>query len=100
MITEVDRPDTDTVADAEVREVPTIDPEAAGGPAEAPSDEVPSKGKGSKWNALKHSLMAKSLFTDSLVKEITHFTAVLTDRYLPATPFQRGQIAIMGRAGA
>ena len=93
MIADIDRPDADIEAD--VQEVPINESEGPAG-----SDEAPSKGKGSRWNSLKHSLMAKVLFTDSLAGEIERFTAILTERFLPKTPYEFAQIAIMGRAGA
>ncbi len=93
MIAEHDRPDADT--DGDVSEVPIIDPEGAGGPEEAPSKE-----KGSRWNAVQHGLMAKELLPEPLASEVKQWTAILTDRFRPATPYEVAQIAIMGRAGA
>jgi hypothetical protein len=97
VIAESDRPVTDADADGEtaVMDAPNVDHEAGAGPEGDPSER-----RGSRWNSMKHGLMAKVLFEEDLLAEITRFTTLLTQEFRPATPYEVQQIAIMGRAGA
>ena len=81
--------------DATAREASIDDCEADGGPEGAGPER-----KGSRWNAIKHSLMAKKLLNEDLAAECRRLTALFTDHYLPTSPYEVRQVAIMGRAGA
>ena len=94
MIAEHDRAQADTDADATMEDL-IGERDGADG-----ADEASSKGKGSKWNAVQHGLMAKELFPEPLASEVRHWTAILADRFRPATPYEWAQITIMGRSGA
>ena len=58
------------------------------------------KGKGSRWNAVRHGCMAQTLLPADLQKEVDDFTAVFTERYQPTDIAERAAVATMGRTAA
>ena len=56
-----------------------------------------AKGKGSRWNAVRHGCMAQELFPAALQSEIDQCTGMLSERYRPTTAFEVAVIARMGR---
>jgi hypothetical protein len=93
MVVTIDQPDAETAAaETEVR---------SGNPVGGDTPEgASSKGKGSRWNSLKHGLMAKDLLPEDLAEEVKKLRAILTDHFKPQNPYEFEQILIMGRAGA
>ena len=58
------------------------------------------KGKGSRWNAVRHGCMAQMLIPADLQVEVDQCTAMLTEEYRPTTAFEGSAIARMGRLRA
>jgi hypothetical protein len=95
MIAALEQPDAD--GETATMEVPSVEPDENGGLEGASSQ---GQGKGSRWNSMKHGLMAKELLPDDLAEEARQYTVMLTEHFKPTCPYERKQISIMGRAGA
>ena len=101
MIAAHDRPDAEAAAE------PLPTPTRAGGPDRLPRNvcgggwprERKGKGKGSRWNAVRHGCMAKALIPADLQVEVDRCTAMLTEHYRPTNAFEVTAIARMGRLG-
>ena len=64
------------------------------------ADGSPPKGKGSRWNAVRHGCMARVLLPADLKAEADRYTAILTERYGPTNDFEVDTVAKMGRLSA
>ena len=98
-MTEHDQPDTEAVADAGFEAAPEAAIIYAG--SSLPDDVAPpkkdGKGKGSRWNSVRHGLMAQLLLPADLAAEAETWTAMLTKLHLPTSEHEVSLIARMGR---
>jgi hypothetical protein len=99
MIASTDRSIADAVADFEAGalEVPIEYPGAKG---DENGTKGTDKGKGSRWNAVRHGCMAKTLIPADLESEVQQCTVILTEQYRPTSAFEIKAIANMGRLAA
>jgi hypothetical protein len=91
-----DRSQNDLFADDDAAlEAPLFYPQDS-----APGGDGSTKRRGSKWNAVRHGMMAKTLFPVDLEAQIARCTAILTEHDKPATPYEVRLVNEMGRASA
>jgi hypothetical protein len=94
------QPGTEAGADAapapalEQSETPSPPGKRGGGP----KSEVGKRA--SRANSLRFGLMARSVFPPNLQADIEACTAEMTEQFRPATPYETGLVAEMGRATA